>query len=81
MAEPGRDERVSDIEILREVALSPDPIVTAKEMADRVDYTRQGINNRLNGLIDDGFLERREVGSKAVVYWITDRGQEQVGES
>lgn len=81
MGEPGRDERVSDIEILREVALSPDPIVTANEMAERMDYTRQGINNRLNNLVDDGLLDRRDVGSKAVVYWITDKGQKRAGES
>jgi DNA-binding MarR family transcriptional regulator len=76
----GRKPETSDKEILKEVALSPDPIVTAPELAERMDYTRQGVNNRLNDLAEKGYLERRDVGSRATVYWITEKGRELLAE-
>lgn len=72
----GRKPTVSDEQILREVALSPDPIVTAPELAERVDMTRQGVNHRLDQLVEEEYLESRDVGSRAVVYWLTDKGRE-----
>ena len=81
MGSPGREERVSDRDILKAVALSPDPFVTPKEMAEIMDYTRQGINNRLSNLEEDGYLNRRQVGSRAVVFWLTPKGREYIQES
>lgn len=69
---------MTDREILETVALAPDPVVTPKEMAERTDYTRQGINNRLSELVEDGFLERRQVGSRAVVFWLTPEGRKYI---
>lgn len=74
----GRKPTVDDAEILREVALAPDPIVTAPELAERLEMTRQGVNHRLDQLVEKGYLEEREVGSRAVVYWLTDEGRETV---
>lgn len=71
-----RGARTGDDEILREIALAPDPFVTASELSERLSYTRQGINNRLNELVEKGLLKRREVGARAVVYWLTDEGKE-----
>lgn len=82
----GHQPRVDDIDLLREVYLSPDPIVTAKEIAQKLDdnnlspATRQGVRERFIEYIDNGWMERREVGSKAVVYWLTDEGKRKVVE-
>jgi DNA-binding MarR family transcriptional regulator len=74
----GQNPEVGDIQLLREIYLSPDPIVTAKEIAERTDYTRQAIRYRFNKLIEKGYLEKREVGSRAVVYWLSDEGEQQI---
>jgi len=72
----GRKRQLSDLRILQAVLLSPDPIVTAPELADELEISRQGINPRLKQLAERGLLERRSVGSKAVVYWITESGRQ-----
>jgi len=74
----GPPQRVSDEEILRQVALSPDPIVTAGEITNYVDMTQAAVNKRLQQLVDNGHLESRKVGAAARVYWITDDGRKQI---
>jgi len=59
MGKPGPDRRVSHEMFLREMALCPDPIVTAKEMAERLDYSRAGVNNIFDELVTDGYVGTR----------------------
>jgi len=75
MAAPGRKKTISDAEILREVRLYPDPVVTAKEIANEIGMTSQGVNARFDGLADNGYLNKKQVGARAVVYWLTDSGK------
>ena len=75
----GRKRQITDQEILRAVALSPDPIVTAPELAAELGVSRQGLNPRLQQLVDSGALEKRSVGSRAAVYWLTDDGRQALG--
>lgn len=72
---------VEDLQLLRAVYLSPDPVVTAKEIAEKTEYTRQNIRYRFKKLVEDGYLRRREVGSRAVVYWLTKEGERAVVEN
>lgn len=81
MADPGRKKTISDAEFLREMRLLPDPVVTAGEVSERVDMTRQGVNSRLDEMVDSGYVKRKEVGSRAVVYWLTDSGKEKATEA
>ncbi len=74
----GPTPRVSDEEILKHVALAPDPIVTAGEISELVDMTQQAVNKRLNQLVEEGYLNSRKVGSAAKVYWITEPGRAQI---
>lgn len=74
----GPPPRISDEEILKLVALSPDPIVTAGEIAEKVDMTQQAVNKRLGQLVEDGVLNSRKVGSAAKVYWITEDGRAEI---
>jgi predicted transcriptional regulator len=78
MTKPGRNRVVSDTEILREIRLHPDPIVTASEVAEAVDMTPQGVNSRLNELVDEELVVRKDVGARAAVYWLTDAGKARV---
>jgi len=70
----GAAPEIGDVDLLREVYLSPDPIVTAPEMAERTGYVRQNIHYRFSRFVERGWLKSRDVGSHATVFWITDEG-------
>jgi len=71
----GRKRKISNIEILRAIKVGADPIATAPELEQRLGISRQGLNPRLKELVKKGYVERREVGSRAVVYWLTRDGK------
>lgn len=81
MPGPGRPKDVSDEEILREVALARGPIVTAPELSDRLGISSSAVNKRLDSLVEEGYIKQREVGAKAIVYWLSEDGQEAVSSS
>jgi predicted ArsR family transcriptional regulator len=74
----GRTKRVSDEEILRAIATAPDPIVTAPELAKRVDYSVDGARERLKNLEERGFVRQRDVGARASIWWLTPEGRQQL---
>lgn len=76
----GRKRTISNAEILQEVALAPDPVVTASELAGRVGMTSSGMNKRIDELVAEGYLKERQVGARAVVYWLTDEGKQEASE-
>jgi len=81
MGDAGRSEKMSDKDVLRLVALSPDPFVTASELVEDSEYeSRQGMSNRLNKLSEKGLLASRQVGSRSKVYWLTREGRRKVSE-
>jgi DNA-binding HxlR family transcriptional regulator len=80
MGKPGRKKEIGDEEILREIALHPDPVVTTSELTGRIDMSQQGLNKRLRELADDGYIVRKKVGAHAVVYWLDDAGRELAAE-
>jgi len=73
-----RTPKVADETILQEIALHPDPVVTAAELSNHLNYTADGVRRRLHGLEDEGLVESRQVGANAVVWWITDDGRKQL---
>lgn len=73
---PGRKPEVSDDELLRAFLLAADPVLTASEVAARVDMTRQGAHRRLQQLERDGLIRSKKVGAKAVVWWLSDEGRD-----
>jgi predicted transcriptional regulator len=81
MAKPGRSPEVSDEEILRAVGLHDEPVVSPSDVAEAVDMSNAGINNRLRQLADEGYLIRKEVGAKAVIYWLSDEGASRAKDS
>ena len=72
MADPGRDKEVSDEHILRAIVQHHEPVATASDVAEAVDMTSQGVNKRLKQLSKDGRLTRKQVGARAVIYWLTE---------
>jgi len=79
MTEPGRNPTVSDVEILREFALCPDPFMHATELAETLGMSRQGVHNRLEGLQEQGYLDSKLTGGTRN-WWITDAGRSYLSE-
>ena len=57
-------ERV--LEVLRE---EDDPVLTAKEVGERLGCTSEAARQRLHELQDSGDIESKQVGARAVVWW------------
>jgi DNA-binding MarR family transcriptional regulator len=73
-----RTPKHSDEELLMEIALAPDPFVTATELASRTDYSRDGALKRLEELEGKGWVRSRTVGANAVVWWLTTPGRDRL---
>ncbi len=71
----GRDETVDDIEILRFIQESSDPVVTTAEVANPFDFSNTGMLKRLHSLVDQDLLESKEAG-RTIVWWLTEDGAE-----
>ena len=61
--------KFSDEEILTALDAADAPVLTAVEIAESFGVSRAAANARLKGLQDDGKVERKTVGSRAVVWW------------
>lgn len=66
---PGRKPKVTNDEILDVFRSSSDPVLTTSEVASEFDITHRGVRDRLEQLEDNGSLESKKVGAKAIVWW------------
>ena len=57
-------ERV--LEVLRE---DDDPVLTAKEVGDRLNCTSEAARQRLHELKDSGEVKTKTVGARARIWW------------
>jgi hypothetical protein len=52
--------------------------LTASDVMDAVDCSRRTAHNKLNGLVEEGVLETRKVGSRSRVWWVPIRNDADV---
>ena len=71
----GRPPSISDYEILREVVGVEGP-TTVSDLIAELDINRSGMNKRVDYLVSRGLLNEKTVGANAVVYWLSDAGEE-----
>jgi len=76
MGKPGPDQQKTDKQILRELVMVQGPVATATEIADRVGYSRQNVSRILKRLYEEGYVDSKQVGARAKVYWLTNKGQQ-----
>jgi predicted ArsR family transcriptional regulator len=74
----GRETRVDDEEMLREIILHPDPVITSSELSERIHYSADGARRRLEDLESKGLVHKRKVGANAVVWWPSEDGRHAV---
>ncbi|GAA0242388.1 HTH domain-containing protein [Haladaptatus pallidirubidus] len=65
--------------VLRAMREASDPVVTAKELSERLDCSSEAVRQKLVQLHDQGLIERRKVGAGAVIWWIDDDAAEPSG--
>lgn len=46
------------------------PVATTGDVADLLDVSTEPVRRRLHDLHDEGRVERRKVGARAVVWWL-----------
>lgn len=51
------------------------PVVTSRDIADRLDCTAEAARQKLVQLTEQGRVDRRKVGGRAVVWWLTESEQ------
>ena len=69
----GRYVETLTLETVRETVVNaPDPIATTKEVADALGCSREAARLKLTQLHDSDRIERRNVGSKAIVWWVLE---------
>jgi Fic family protein len=64
-------ETVSAREV-REAVENGDHVITASELTDVLGTSRDTILRRLRTLHENGEVERKEVGARAVVWWVDE---------
>lgn len=68
-------ETVSPDTVLEVIQHAADPIVTAKEVGEKLNCTSEAARQKLLRLQDQGIVARRKVGAGAVVWWLVDENQ------
>lgn len=58
------------LEVLRE---NDDPVLTAKEVGECIGCTSEAARQQLHDLHEDGKVESKQVGARAIVWWVSDR--------
>lgn len=71
---------MSDSEILNFVRDSSDPFVTTAEVAEYLEFSKEGARKRLYSLANEGYLEFKKVGRNPA-FWITSEGEEFVSDN
>lgn len=72
---PGRPPTVTTEEVIRAIALHPEPVVAANDIADEIGLTPPGARERMKTLVEEGYLQKKTVGSGGLVFWLTADGR------
>jgi len=62
-------QKITDQEIMAAFDECEAPAMTAKEISDELDVTRHAISYRLDKLAQNGAVNCKSVGSRAVIWW------------
>lgn len=75
MIHVGRPPTVPAEDVVRAIALHPEPVVTAADIHDNIGLSKAGARERLKKLADEGLLGKKRPGGSALVFWLTDDGK------
>jgi len=85
MSSPGRKKELSEIEALVGAKMlingDTDPVISSSELADWAGVSTDTARSRLNDLHDKGHANKKQIGARALVFWITPEGYERLNET
>jgi response regulator of citrate/malate metabolism len=61
-------EEVTPEQIVEVFESAEVPVLTAREVAEQIDCSHSAAYNKLEALVEDGRLQKKKVGARAVVY-------------
>lgn len=64
-------EKVTKQDILKVFDDADEPVLSAIEIADVFNVTRQTITRRLDDMEEEGLVEKKQIGARAVAWWAT----------
>jgi hypothetical protein len=76
----GRPPTVEAVEVMRAIALHPEPVVAARDINEEIGLEPASALERLKSLADEGYLKKKQPGSSALVFWMSDKGRELLAE-
>lgn len=65
---PGRNQQVTDEELMTVLRNRDEPFATAADVAEEVAIGRRAVHNRLHGLMKEGYINARKIGNRVVWY-------------
>lgn len=65
-------QRVTDSDVLEALREQPDPVATAGELAEVLNVSSETARRHLSELHEQGLVDRKTVGARAVVWWALD---------
>jgi len=71
----GPDPQITELDILREFVISPDPAFVPKEIGEKLNVTTEGARHQMNNLVERKLLAKKKPGERTVLYWITEDGE------
>lgn len=72
---------MSTQEVIRAIALHPEPVVTARDINDELGLEPDSARERLKSLVEEGYLGSKKAGSSALVFWLTEKGRAELSEA
>jgi len=70
MVSPGPEPRVTESKLREEIQEQSSPFVTASDMAASLEVSRQTSYKHLQRMHENGEVEKKKIGSSAVIWWI-----------
>jgi len=71
----GPDPQITELDILHEFVISPDPAFVPKEIGEKLNVTTEGARHQMNNLVERELLAKKKPGERTVLYWITEDGE------
>lgn len=65
-------EKAPSEAVLNVLRQASDPVLTAKEVAEKLETSSETARRKLNELHEQGKIRRKEVGARAVVWWASE---------
>ena len=62
-------------DVLEVMETADEPFLTVSDILEQVDVTRKTVHDRLGELVEEGRVNRKKCGGRAVIFWLPERYQ------